>query len=138
MTSTQVYAPSQVPVLTVCGWLGAGKTTLLEHLIKTAAGMRIGILVNDMAAVNVDANTLARVVHAKEEMVEFSNGTRTFLFLPTCIPLCTRASTHFCRLSRCSLKRIFLLLLVHLNLPPLLPFVVAHARDRLYLLHSAS
>lgn len=65
---------SQVPVLTVCGWLGAGKTTLLEHLIKSAAGMRIGILVNDMAAVNVDANTLARVVHTKEEMVEFSNG----------------------------------------------------------------
>ena len=64
-----------VPVLTVCGWLGAGKTTLLEHLIKSQSVMRIGVLVNDMAAVNVDANTLARVVHAKDEMIEFSNGT---------------------------------------------------------------
>jgi hypothetical protein len=27
-----------------------------------------------MASVNVDANTLARVVHAKDEMIEFSNG----------------------------------------------------------------
>jgi G3E family GTPase len=69
---------SKVPVLTVCGWLGAGKTTLLEHLLKTASGMRIGVLVNDMAAVNVDANTLARVVHAKEEMIEFSNGAATW------------------------------------------------------------
>ena len=74
---SQESTGSQVPVLTVCGWLGAGKTTLLEHLIKTASGMRIGVLVNDMAAVNVDANTLARVVHAKEEMIEFSNGTAT-------------------------------------------------------------
>ena len=64
-----------VPVLTVCGWLGAGKTTLLEHLIKSQSVMRIGVLVNDMAAVNVDANKLARVVHAKDEMIEFSNGT---------------------------------------------------------------
>ena len=65
---------SKVPVLVVCGWLGSGKTTLLEHLITNARGVRIGILVNDMAAVNVDANTLARVVHAKDEMIEFSNG----------------------------------------------------------------
>ncbi len=64
----------KVPVLSVCGWLGSGKTTLLEHLIKAAGGLRIGILVNDMASVNVDASTLAKVVHHKEEMVEFSNG----------------------------------------------------------------
>ncbi len=70
-----IKSPAQVPVLTVCGWLGAGKTTLLEHLIKTASGMRIGVLVNDMAAVNVDAKSLARVIHMEEEMVEFSNGT---------------------------------------------------------------
>ena len=67
-------ADKRVPVLVVCGWLGSGKTTLLEHLIKNTKGLRIGILVNDMAAVNVDANTLARVVHAKGEMIEFSNG----------------------------------------------------------------
>ncbi len=75
-----------VPVLTVCGWLGAGKTTLLEHLIKSQSVMRIGVLVNDMAAVNVDANTLARVVHAKDEMIEFSNGTASTL---DCFPLCS-------------------------------------------------
>ena len=64
----------KVPVLVVCGWLGSGKTTLLEHLLTNADGLRIGVLVNDMASVNVDANTLARVVHAKDEMIEFSNG----------------------------------------------------------------
>ncbi len=73
---------AKVPVLSVCGWLGSGKTTLLEYLIKKADGLRIGILVNDMASVNVDANTLAKVVHHKEEMVEFSNGTLMQMFVP--------------------------------------------------------
>ena len=65
---------SRVPVLLISGWLGSGKTTMVEHLLKSASDLRLGVLVNDMAAVNVDAAILSRVVHRKEDMVEFSNG----------------------------------------------------------------
>lgn len=44
----------QVPVIAVTGYLGAGKTSLLNHLLR-APGARIGVVVNDFGALNVDA-----------------------------------------------------------------------------------
>jgi hypothetical protein len=45
----------------------------MDHLFPFPSFF-LQLLVNDMAAINVDAATLARVVHSKDEMVEFSNG----------------------------------------------------------------
>lgn len=44
----------RLPVIALTGYLGAGKTTLLNHLLS-APGARVGVVINDFGAVNVDA-----------------------------------------------------------------------------------
>lgn len=60
----------RIPVLIVAGFLGAGKTTLLNHLLRQRRA-RIGVVVNDFGAVNIDAMLVAGQVDA---MVSLGNG----------------------------------------------------------------
>lgn len=61
----------RIPVLVLAGFLGAGKTTLLNHLLHNREGVRIGAVVNDFGAIEVDAMAVAGQVDA---MVSFGNG----------------------------------------------------------------
>ncbi|SFB67217.1 GTPase, G3E family [Halobiforma haloterrestris] len=66
-----------VPVTVLCGELGAGKTTLLSGLLESPDSDReIAVLVNDVGAVNVDADLVeARTDLATgEEVVALENG----------------------------------------------------------------
>jgi G3E family GTPase len=43
-----------VPVIALTGYLGAGKTSLLNHVLRTPR-VRVGVIINDFGALNVDA-----------------------------------------------------------------------------------
>ncbi|MBB5957555.1 G3E family GTPase [Saccharothrix tamanrassetensis] len=61
----------RIPVVVVAGFLGSGKTTLLNHLLTSARGTRIGVVVNDFGAIGIDAMSVAGQV---DSTVSLSNG----------------------------------------------------------------
>ena len=64
-----------VKVVLVTGYLGAGKTTLLNHILSNAEGIRAAVIVNDIGAVNIDADLLRESgVTEIENVVPLTNG----------------------------------------------------------------
>ena len=50
--------PAAVPVTVIGGYLGAGKTTLINHLLRTANGVRLAVLVNEFGALSIDEDLM--------------------------------------------------------------------------------
>ncbi|KOV69128.1 CobW family GTP-binding protein [Streptomyces sp. MMG1121] len=64
--------PQQIPVVVLAGFLGSGKTTLLNHLLHRSGGSRIGAIVNDFGAIEIDAMAVAGALG--DSTVSLGNG----------------------------------------------------------------
>ena len=60
-----------IPILLLVGFLGAGKTSLLNHLLRNSQGLKIGVIVNDFGAVNIDSMLVSAQT---DTALELSNG----------------------------------------------------------------
>lgn len=69
---SQSRSPQQIPVVVLAGFLGSGKTTLLNHLLHRGGGSRIGAIVNDFGAIEIDAMAVAGALG--DSTVSLGNG----------------------------------------------------------------
>ena len=88
----------RIPATIVTGFLGAGKTSLVRHLLATAAGYRLAIIVNEFGELGVDRDLLlgcGDATCADDDIIELANGclccTVADDFLPTLSRLIDRA-----------------------------------------------
>ena len=60
-----------IPVTVIGGYLGSGKTTLVNHLLRTAAGRRIAVLVNEFGSMAIDED----LIEARDDtMINIAGG----------------------------------------------------------------
>ena len=61
------------------GFLGAGKTTLLQHILTNKDDLKVACIVNDVAAINIDAKlvestAMGSSAQSGDKFVRLQNG----------------------------------------------------------------
>ena len=91
-------ARRKVPATVITGFLGAGKTSLLRHVLETANGRRLALVINEFGELGIDRELLAGCGLsgcAEGDIVELANGciccTVADDFLPTIEALLARS-----------------------------------------------
>ncbi len=68
---------AKIPTTIVTGFLGAGKTSLIRHLLGTANGRRLALIINEFGDIGVDGDLLASCGDDSctgDDIVELANG----------------------------------------------------------------
>lgn len=70
-----------IPITLLAGFLGSGKTTTLKYLLENKENMKIGVIVNDVASVNIDAKLITsssttndNEIMSEHNSIELENG----------------------------------------------------------------
>ena len=96
---TEPPAPAKLPISLLSGFLGAGKTTLLRHILTNKEGLKIGIIVNDVAEINIDAK-LVRNQDKGGVGQDYAVGTSDMMELQNGCVCCSASDELFANLDR--------------------------------------
>ena len=64
-------AAQPIPATVIGGYLGAGKTTLVNHLLRTADGLRLAVLVNEFGALPIDDDL---IIAREDNLISLAGG----------------------------------------------------------------
>jgi cobalamin biosynthesis protein CobW len=68
---------AKIPATIITGFLGAGKTTLIRHLVASAHGRRLALLINEFGDIGIDAEIVkgcGDAACAAQKIIELANG----------------------------------------------------------------
>ena len=75
--TNQDMANRKIPTTVISGFLGAGKTSLIRHVLATANGRRVALVINEFGNLGIDESVLRGCgddACAEGEIIELANG----------------------------------------------------------------
>ena len=75
--SSHRHSKNPIPITVLAGFLGSGKTTLLQNILHNDQNLRIAVIVNDVASVNIDSKLISErggTAFAAAGIIQLQNG----------------------------------------------------------------
>ena len=60
-----------IPITILTGFLGSGKTTLVNHVLGSAHGLKVAVIVNEFGDISIDDKLISRQA---QDIIELANG----------------------------------------------------------------